>query len=70
MKRNLGILDRSIRTGVAILLMGIYMTGQISRNVGIVLLILSGILLLNSLLKYCPVYHLMDVSTRLESEEE
>lgn len=70
MKKNLGILDRSIRTGIALLLIVTYMTGQISKNVGTVLLILSAILLLSSLLKYCPVYHVMDVSTRLDSEED
>lgn len=67
MKKNMGIVDRLIRTLLAILVGVLYVTGLISGTTAIVLGILAVIFLLTSLLSTCPLYMPFGLSTRKQS---
>jgi hypothetical protein len=56
MKKNMGGLDRMIRIVIAIVLIVLYFTDQISGITGIILLVLAGIFVLTSLVRVCPLY--------------
>ena len=64
MKTNMGIIDRSIRTVLAILVGVLYFTGQISGTIAVVLGILAVIFLLTSVISFCPLYAPFGISTR------
>ncbi|MFZ4457336.1 MAG: YgaP family membrane protein, partial [Bacteroidales bacterium] len=64
MKKNIGIIDISIRLVIAILLLVLYFTNIISMTIGIILLIVSGIFIVTSLLGYCPLYLAFGFNTR------
>ena len=64
MKKNMGTLDRAIRTLIAIAIGAVYFTGRISGTVGIVLSVVAIIFLLTSFVAWCPVYSPLGISTR------
>lgn len=68
MKKNMGTLDRIIRTILAVVIIVLYLTGQISGTAAIVLGIIAVIFLLTSLLGFCPVYVPLGISTRKEEK--
>jgi hypothetical protein len=63
MKLNLGMADRAIRTLLAIVVGVLYFTGVIGGTVALILGILAVILLLTSLVSFCPIYRLFGLST-------
>lgn len=63
MKKNMGITDRVLRSIVAIAVAVLYFTGTISGVIGIVLLAFAGILVLTSLVSFCPLYLPFGLST-------
>ncbi len=63
MKKNIGTLDRIIRTAIAIIVAILFFTGTIKGTLGIVLLIAAGIFLLTSLVSFCPIYTLLGIKT-------
>ncbi len=63
MKKNMGSMDRIIRTIVAATIAVLFFTNVISGTLGIVLLALAGIFLLTSLVSFCPLYTLVGLST-------
>lgn len=65
----MGNVDRLIRTGVAILIIVLYMTHQISGLTATIALILGAIFLLTSYLKFCPLYLPFGISTVREEEQ-
>ena len=68
MKTNMGIIDRSIRTVLAILVGVLYFTGQISATIAIVLGILAVIFLLTSVISFCPLYLPFGINTSKKNE--
>lgn len=64
MKKNMGNLDRTIRTLLAILVVVLWYTGVISGTVAIVLGALAVVFLLTSLISTCPLYMPFGLSTR------
>jgi hypothetical protein len=56
MKKNMGNLDRIIRTVLAIIFAILYFSGTVTGTLGIILLVLSGVFLLTSLISFCPLY--------------
>jgi hypothetical protein len=56
MKKNMGGTDRLLRSLAAIAFIILYATGTVSGAWGITLLVMAGILLLTSLLSFCPLY--------------
>ncbi len=63
MKKNMGILDRSLRIVIAAVLIVLFFTNVISGVLGIVLLVVSGVFLLTSILSVCPLYSLLGIKT-------
>ena len=63
MKKNMGLVDRAIRTVVAILVGVLYFTHVIGGTLALVLGVFAVIFLLTSLVSFCPVYTLVGLST-------
>ena len=64
MKKNMGTLDRSIRTVIAVIIGILYFTGQISGTPATILIIIAIIFLLTSIISWCPAYTLFGFSTK------
>lgn len=63
MKRNMGIIDRSIRTVLAVVVAILYVTGTISGMAAIILGVIAVIFLVTSAVGFCPLYTVLGVST-------
>lgn len=63
MKKNMGLIDRIVRLTLAAIFIVLYITGATDGTLGIILLILSGILILTSLVGFCPLYRLFNLKT-------
>ncbi len=63
MKKNMGSMDRIIRTIIAATIAVLFFTNVISGTLGVVLLALAGIFLFTSLVSFCPLYTLVGLST-------
>ncbi|MCG2589598.1 YgaP family membrane protein [Rhodohalobacter sulfatireducens] len=68
MKKNMGSIDRTIRTVIAIVVAILYFTGAISGTVAIVLGVLAAVFLLTSLIGTCPLYLPVGLSTKKETK--
>lgn len=64
MKKNMGITDRIIRIILAIVVLVLYLTDQLSGLALIILGILAIIFLLTSLIGFCPLYVPFKISTK------
>jgi hypothetical protein len=64
MKKNMSSLDRIIRVAVAVLFAVLYFGGIVTGTLGIVLLVLGVVFLLTSLVGFCPLYALFNLSTK------
>lgn len=56
MTKNMGTIDRVLRTLIAIAIGVLYLTGVITGTIAIVLLVLAVVFLLTSFLSFCPLY--------------
>ena len=63
MKANVGNIDKIIRITLAVLFAILYFTNVISGTLGIILLILAGVLVLTSLVSFCPIWAVFGVNT-------
>ena len=63
MKKNMGSTDRVIRVILAIVFALLYFTGTVSGTLGLVLLILGAIFLRTSVVRFCPLYAPVGIST-------
>lgn len=63
MKKNMGSADKIIRFVLAIIFLALYFTGTVTGTTGIVLLVLAGVLVLTSLISFCPLYAPFGLST-------
>lgn len=68
MKKNMGNIDRTVRTLIAIVIGILYFTGVISGTAAIILGVLAIIFLLTSLIGTCPLYMPLGLSTRKGSK--
>lgn len=64
MKKNMGTVDRLIRTILALVVIVLYFTGQITGVAAVILGILAIIFLLTSAFSFCPLYLPFKISTR------
>ncbi|MCB0279502.1 MAG: DUF2892 domain-containing protein [Calditrichaeota bacterium] len=69
MMKNMGSGDRLIRTIVGIIIIVLYLMGQISGLWATILLALSAILILTSMFSVCPVYMPFKLSTCKTNQE-
>lgn len=63
MKRNLGTADKIIRVIIAAIVAILYFTNVITGTTGIVLLAVAALLLITSLVSFCPLYALLGLKT-------
>ncbi len=63
MKKNLGTADKIIRVIIAAAAAVLYFTNIVTGTFGIVLLTIGGVLLLTSLVSFCPLYAMVGLST-------
>ena len=64
MKKNMGSVDRIIRTALAIIVAVLYFTNIISGTLALVLGAFAIIFLITSFVSFCPLYSLFNFSTR------
>jgi len=63
MKRNMGNTDRIIRLVLVALFLGLFLTNVATGILGIVLLVVGFIVVLTSVISFCPLYALAGIST-------
>jgi hypothetical protein len=63
MKANMSRTDRILRIGIAALIAILYFSDIITGTDGIVLLVVAGIFLLTSIVRFCPLYAIFGLST-------
>lgn len=63
MKANMGSTDKMVRLIVAALIAILYFTNVISGTLGIVLLVLAAVLVLTSVVSFCPLYAPFGINT-------
>ena len=69
MKRNVGSTDKAIRMILAFLFATFYFTNVVTGLWGIVLLIVAIVLLLTSIISFCPMWALFGINTtKVEAE--
>lgn len=64
MKKNMGVMDRMLRIGAAILVSVLVFTGVLQGTLAIILLILAAVFLFTGSMSFCPVYSLLGINTR------
>ncbi len=64
MTKNMGTVDRVVRTLIAVLIGVLYFTNVISGTVAIVLGIVAVVFLVTSFVSWCPAYLPFKLSTR------
>ncbi|MBB87800.1 MAG: hypothetical protein CMP06_10965 [Xanthomonadales bacterium] len=64
MNNNMGTTDRVVRLLAAAAVLALYLTGTISEAVAIVLGILAAVFVLTSIVRFCPLYLPLRLSTR------
>ncbi|MEJ2565669.1 MAG: DUF2892 domain-containing protein [Gammaproteobacteria bacterium] len=64
MIKNMGSVDRLVRTVLALVVVALYFTGQISGVAAIILGVIAAIFLLTSAVAFCPLYVPLKLSTR------
>lgn len=63
MKKNMGSMDRVVRTLLAVVFGALYFTGTVTGTLGLVLVVAAGIFALTSVVSFCPLYTILGVNT-------
>ena len=69
MHKNMGIIDRLIRIGLAAVVAVLYFTDQLTGMVAVILGLLAIAFLLTSLVGFCPLYVPLRISTKGKKKE-
>lgn len=70
MKKNIGNIDKIIRILLALVIIGLYRLELISGVLLIVLVTISAILILTSMLNFCPLYLLFGFNTNKDEQNK
>jgi hypothetical protein len=68
MKKNVGTIDKVIRILIAVVVAILFFTHVISGILGIILLAVGVILLLTTIISFCPIYWPFGLSTSKKKE--
>ncbi|MCW9065389.1 MAG: DUF2892 domain-containing protein [Ignavibacteriaceae bacterium] len=68
MKKNMGLIDRTVRTILAIVVAVLYFTNQITGAAAIILGLFAVIFLVTSFISFCPLYFPFKFSTMKKSK--
>ncbi|NTW32717.1 MAG: DUF2892 domain-containing protein [Bacteroidetes bacterium] len=63
MKKNMGTVDRAIRIIIALIFIVLLITVHFSCVAAIILGVLAGVLIITSLIGFCPLYHPFGIHT-------
>ena len=63
MQKNVGSYDRIARFLLALLFLGLSITGTVSPMVGKVLMVIAGVFILTAAFSTCPLYSLLGLNT-------
>jgi Inner membrane protein YgaP-like, transmembrane domain len=63
MKKNMGTVDRVIRVLLAIVVLVLYLTGNITGLAAIILGIIAAVFVVTSIIGFCPLYTPFKIST-------
>ena len=63
MKKNMGTIDRIIRVVLAVIVVVLYLTGQVTGTAAIILGVLAAIILVTAAIGVCPLYVPIKLST-------
>jgi hypothetical protein len=63
MKKNVGVIDKWIRIILAVIGIVLYLTKVATGTLGIVVLVIALLLVLTSILSFCPLYPLLGIKT-------
>jgi hypothetical protein len=63
MKKNVGTIDKVIRILIAVTVVVLYFTHVISGTLAIILLIVAAILVVTSLVSFCPIWLALGMNT-------
>jgi hypothetical protein len=69
MKKNMGIIDRVLRTFLAVVVAVLYFAGQLTGTAALVLGIFAVIFLATSSVGFCPLYAVFGFSTMKKGEQ-
>lgn len=64
MKKNMGTIDRVVRFLLALTVLVLYLTGQLSGTATIILGILAVVFVATSFVGFCPLYVPLNISTK------
>lgn len=70
MTKNMGQIDRIIRTVVAVVFIVLFFTKVVSGTLGIILLVLGAVFLLTSAISFCPLYLPFGLKTTCEKKDK
>lgn len=63
MKKNMGLLDTTIRIVLAVIIGVLYFTATITGTLAIVALVIAIIFVTTSFMGFCPLYALLGINT-------
>ena len=63
MKKNMSSADSIIRIVIAAILVTLFFAKVVTGTLGIILLVVAGVFVLTSLVRFCPLYSLVGIST-------
>ena len=63
MKKNMGTVDRVIRVLLAVVVLILYLTGNITGLAAIILGVIAVIFVVTSIIGFCPLYVPLKIST-------
>ena len=64
MKTNMGLVDRLVRSVLAVVVIVLYLTGQLTGIAAVVLGVLAIVFLATSAVSFCPLYLPLGISTK------
>ena len=70
MKKNMGVVDRVLRSGLAVVVAILYFTGEISGVTALVLGLFALVFLVTSAMSFCPLYAPFNISTAKKKVKE
>lgn len=70
MKKNMGLIDKVIRSILAATIAILYFTNVISGTVALILGAIAIIFLITSFVSFCPLYTALGISTREKEKSE
>jgi hypothetical protein len=63
MKPNMGTIDKILRITLAVVAVVLYFTNVVTGTLGIIVLVVAAMLVLTSLISFCPLYPVLGINT-------